>query len=377
MKKSIRILLIAALWLGLASGILRAAVLPKSVNEYELRPAQQLPDLHAEDFFSGNYQQLFESALSDQFPLSQYMKKAYNLSSSAYLKALILPVAARDDELVVEYNGIRLYQGSMLYTPKEFDKDRGLYDLLADSYNRAMVALPETAFYFYFIESDAVHDYIGGGMRPTFDTLCGLLAVPDNQIGRLALKDFSDYQDCFLRTDHHWSAHGSYRGYLDLLELLEVEDPPLVPAGEKVFSGYAGSQAAGARLPTFTESVRVYFFDYPDLGQSYGNEALYWDDRETEFSYGIFYGGDEGEIVFDTGRPERDNLLVIGDSYDNAILKLLASHFGKTFSVDLRYYPSGEGGFDLPDYVRSHEIQKVLVIGSDFLFLDPTYSVRS
>lgn len=45
---------------------------------------------------------------------------------------------------------------------------------------------------------------------------------------------------------------------------------------------------------------------------------------ELALSYGAFYGGDDGEIIFDTGRTDRGNLLVIGESYDNAILKLLA-----------------------------------------------------
>ena len=67
---------------------------------------------------------------------------------------------------------------------------------------------------------------------------------------------------------------------------------------------------------------------------------------------------------------------MIGDSYDNAILKLLASHFGKTCSIDLRYYLTGEDGFDIAAYIRRHEIGQVLVVGSTFLYRDPTFAVR-
>lgn len=80
-------------------------------------------------------------------------------------------------------------------------------------------------------------------------------------------------------------------------------------------------------------------------------------------SYGGVYGGDNGEVIFDTGK-DGDNILIFGNSYDNAILKLLASHFSKTYSIDLRNYEHTFGEkFDFDSYVREHDISKVLFIG--------------
>lgn len=376
MKKAFSLLMTVLVCLGLFSGLFRAELMPKQVNTYELRYARQLPALQAEAYASGVFQNDVEEALSDQFPLSQYLKKAYNLSSSAYLQRLIGPIAARDEELVVRYNGYRLYRGSLLYSVMDFEKVQGLYDILIDSYNRAVEAIPETAFYFYFIETDAVCDLIEGRRQPVYEYLQTHLRVPGDRVARLELRDFRDFQEDFQRFDHHWNARGSYRGYREILQLLGVEEEPLLPAEERNLGEYTGQKAASARLPSYTEPAEVWFFDYPDLGRSYGNEALYRSGVLTAFSYGEFYGGDEGELIFDTGRPERGNLLVIGDSYDNAILKLLASHFGKTCSIDLRYYLTGEDGFDIAAYIRRHEIGQVLVVGSTFLYRDPTFAVR-
>ena len=377
MKKHAPVFIIVFIWICLISGFVRAAALPKQINQYELRPAQQLPPLSWEDYASGDYQSAFEASLTDQMPLSQYLKKAYNLSSSFYLKQIIDPIAKADEDLVVNYNGIRLYRGCMLYSLCDLEEGGPLFEELIESYNQAMDALPELRFCYYFIETDAVHDYIRDLSSPVYAYLRERLSVSEDQIGRLELRDFSDYCRCFLRTDHHWSAQGSYRAYLELLGLMKIEDDPLTPAEERSFPGYSGSKATSARLPAFTEQVQVFFFDYPDLGVSYGNEERFRSGEMTDFTYGEFYGTDEYEVVFDTGRPERENLLVLGDSYDNAILKLLASHFGKTYSVDLRYYPSGEEGFDLADYVQRNEIDRVLIIGSLFFFQDPTFAVRS
>ena len=64
--------------------------------------------------------------------------------------------------------------------------------------------------------------------------------------------------------------------------------------------------------------------------------------------------------------------MVIGESYDNAILKLLASHFEKTFSIDLRNYERTFGSkFQFSQYVKDNNVDKVLLIGNiDYFTMD-------
>ena len=46
-------------------------------------------------------------------------------------------------------------------------------------------------------------------------------------------------------------------------------------------------------------------------------------------------------------------------------MKLLASHYDKTFSVDLRYYEAHLGiPFDLDTYLADHAIDTVLLMGN-------------
>ena len=96
----------------------------------------------------------------------------------------------------------------------------------------------------------------------------------------------------------------------------------------------------------------------------YGMRALFAAGELENVSYGSVFGVDCGELVFDTGKPGK-NLLVMGDSYDNAIVKPLAASFAKTYCVDLRSY-EGELGrpFDLESYLRGKEIDAVLFVGA-------------
>ena len=117
--------------------------------------------------------------------------------------------------------------------------------------------------------------------------------------------------------------------------------------------------------------MSIYLFDYPPMtitvnGQQadYGQQDKLVNGELTQVSYGAVYGGDDGEVVFDTGK-DGDNILIIGESYDNAVLKLLAGHFSKTYSIDLRNYEAAFGKkFDFDEYVSQHDITKVLLIGN-------------
>ena len=68
---------------------------------------------------------------------------------------------------------------------------------------------------------------------------------------------------------------------------------------------------------------------------------------------------------------------MLGESYDNAILKLMASHFDRVYSVDLRSYEQDMGKpFRLAEYLREHEITKVLWIGSTTFFTSDDFMVE-
>ena len=380
MKKAAQIVVIALVVLALLSGTLRAVFFPKDINTYETRPAKQLPELSFSGFLSGEYQNAFEAALSDQVPMSQYFKKAYNELTSLVVKAGVDAVTADNPDTVIHYNGTKMYRGYMLYTVSDFESLKSGYDIMAQSYKAAMEANPDTQFWFYYVESDACCDVVTGEKNPSYEYFKNALGLDAENFGRLEINSFEEFSRYFRKTDHHWNHIGSYKAYLEILDLMGIEDEALVPVEERVLeTEYVGTKGVGARLPSFAEYPDVYFFDYPQLGAEYGYEQLYRDGYETNFVYSSFYGGDEPEFIFDTGRTDRENILILGDSFDNAISKLLASHFGKTFSIDLRYYmgEDGSAGLNITEYINQNNIDKVLVVGSDFLYNDPTFAVRS
>lgn len=68
---------------------------------------------------------------------------------------------------------------------------------------------------------------------------------------------------------------------------------------------------------------------------------------------------------------------MLGESYDNAILKLMASHFDRVYSVDLRSYEQDMGKpFRMAEYLREHDITKVLWIGSLMFYTSDVFTLE-
>lgn len=360
----------------LLTGLLTTVFFPDEINSYENRYANKLAPLTAAAYADGSFQDAMESALSDQVQFSQLAKKCYNyaLASSAVPFISLLENSTHD---YVYSNGIAFYEGKIVYTQSGLDWRKDSLDAKAENLNAAIAAHPELEFYAYYIEKDTDINFTSGEKLGASQYMFSMLNIPQKHKGIYEINSFEDFDKRFYDTDHHWNYIGSYEGYKDILSLVSG-DEPLKPTG--VFhSGlrFAGSKAMSLGM-FYTDEMSIYLFDYPPMSvtvngepSDYGRQDKLVSGELTQVSYAAVYGGDEGEVVFDTGK-DGDNILIIGESYDNAVLKLLAGHFSKTYSIDLRNYEAAFGKkFDFDEYVRQHDITKVLLIGNiDYYVVD-------
>ena len=78
---------------------------------------------------------------------------------------------------------------------------------------------------------------------------------------------------------------------------------------------------------------------------------------EETVSYTVFMGGDKGETVVDTDRPDLPSVLIIGESYTNAMETLLYASFDEMRSIDPRSYQGS-----ITDYIALHQPEVVIVL---------------
>ncbi|MDE6261308.1 MAG: hypothetical protein K2M42_10705 [Oscillospiraceae bacterium] len=378
-KKAINAAFVGLILVLLLAGLGRTVFLPKEINTYENRYAEKLAPLTLSGWLDGSFQDSVDAALSDQVQLAEIYKKVFHRTSSYYLKAAADPILSRCEGQYVNYMGILVFNRYITYSPRSLSALTQPLEKKADNYNEYFAAHPELDFYVYFIEKDTDINFETGEKVPACDYLFDRLELEPDRLGRFAVDSFDEFSTWFYRTDHHWNLNGSYRGYTQLLELLGAESAPLRPTGDAAELGtFSGSKAIGITA-AFREPFLAYPFEFPHMDVTvsgypgdYGAQDAFFAGQGGAPSYGAFYGWDSGEVVFSTGQTGRENLLVLGESYDNAVLKLLASHFNNTYSVDLRYYEAYMGKpFSFTDYVKEHDITQVLLIGNiDYFIMD-------
>jgi len=357
-------------------GALKAFVLTEDINAYENRTANRFPCLSAAAVQSGEFQDGVESALRDQVLLSQTLEKGYQFLNASLQVGMAEPfINSRDYQGEINVLGTGSLWGHLIYPYRSLESVQDTVDAKIAALNATVERHPDTEFYAYYIEKDTDADFLLGLHSETSAYIGEKLALPEGHYGIFSVGDFDRFDSEFFRTDHHWNCYGSYRAYTELISVLGIADAPLSPVDEFTLKGrFSGSKAlAVSANRVLTDAFPVYAFDYPEMRisvngipvEDYGAQSLYQSGATAGLSYSAYYGDDLGEVVFDTGSSDRDNLLIIGESYDNAILKLLASHYNRLYSVDLRYYTYQLGiDFDFSSYLEANNISKVLFIGN-------------
>ena len=375
----IKFIFSAVIIIGMISGLAKTVFFPKDINYYENRPARKIGKLDLQSYLTSDFQDSLEESLADQIPLAQSLKKTYNSINSKLLVASLMKQSEKHPEEYYQYNDVMIHDGYILWKPFDLDECRNEFEKTAESFNRAARNNPDTEFSLYYIESDSIFNFQTNEKMPVYEYVRELLDFSAENLACFELNDFEQYKEEFYRTDHHWNHKGSYRGYQEILKLLKCGEAPVEPLREVELPFLtAGSKAKESGLTEMKETPVVYEFDFPDLGAPYGSQEEIISGAVKDFSYEMFYGVNLGEYEFDSGREDRENILIIGDSFDNSVLKLIAQHYHKTYSIDLRNLETKDGErFNVTDYIREKEIDKVLIIASQVIFSSGEYILES
>ncbi len=170
----------------------------------------------------------------------------------------------------------------------------------------------------------------------------------------------------YYRTDHHWTSRGAYEAYKELCKALEVEakneEEFEIKTVTNSFYGSLSSQIASSQgepdyievyFPKKDGEVVVTYVDEQKKSPSlYDSSKL--DEKD---KYQVFTGGNHPRInIKSMGDPEK-KLLLIKDSYANAMVPFLIFNYGEIEVIDLRYFTD-----DLDKIIESKKITDVLFL---------------
>lgn len=352
----------------------------KIISGSENRTLQQFEHFTLKSYLAGIYQDKLESALSDQFIGSETIK--INLKSKFKIfsydnipKDICTNRYLKLDNYYANFNcgDYLLYQYEKNSEELELALKNRIYNL--NTINKHIDT------YYYFLSTSKHFNFEVDAYSIDVIKLLQENLEKEKDFSTLEFENYDQYVNYFYKTDHHWNHIGSYQAYKDIIYMFNKKAKILEPIEEIVFDDiiFYGSLARYSQIVDYKEIFRAYKFDLPDMEIITNKNVIGYGSEEDYFKgifntgkfanhYGLYYGDDFAEVSIEANSGKR-NLLIISNSYSNSVNKLIATHFNKTYDIDLRHYESTfNKEFDIKEYVEENDIDKVLFI-MDYTFL--------
>ena len=244
--------------------------------------------------------------------------------------------------MIYKNRGIPIYYGSMDAGSQYAAYVNNYKADLGDSVNVYSMVCP-TVMSFYWPEGSRVsHGSEAENLENIRQHLVGV-----NDVNILPILDEHKNEHIYSRTDHHWQALGAYYACKTFTEVAGVNFAPLSSYARVVEKGYVGTLYGYSGDITLKNNPEEFAYyapsnEYHTDYYSKNFDFLYSGSMLTE-AYGsslycTFLGGDEYVAHIGTDQHNGRTLMIIKDSYGNALPPFLTNSFENIYVVDMRYF---------------------------------------
>lgn len=370
MKHFLKIILFCgALFLVSALTLLKE---PATTSYYENRSLAVFPPFSTQEVLDGEYFTQVESWVDDHLAGRNLLLE---LNTGKEL-ALHNPVV---NDIVIAKDILLPYHGTVIdhYDETKMAQELDMLQEL-DGYCRQKgieflyVGIPEQSNAF----RDRYPSYLNNSsyrddtMRTDF-----MAGVEARGIDHLWMAQYlsADYDKYYSKTDHHYNLYGAYETYLRIMTYLSEKgiaapvttDLAITPV-DTDFLGSRNRELFGLfntddHLYTGTLAEPV-----PFTRMDNGNpvEATVYS-AGNQNAYAYYMGGDVAETIIQTNRPELPDVLVVGDSFTNALETILYTSFDEMRSLDFRYYTAQS----IYDYLENWQPDVIIYVRDDLSYI--------
>ena len=337
----------------------------KNFSEIENRFLQEFPEFTLETVTNGEFMTEFETYTTDQFPQRDFWVAMKSYSERLTGKQ--------------ENNSVYLAEGNSLINHVD-EPDKALLDKTA-GYLNAMGEKNDIPVYFGLIPSAAEvwSDRLPKG-APTADEQAAIAYLYDQIVGVTTIDMYTGLtahadEDIFYRTDHHWTSLGAYYGYEAIVSAMGMtlvslnEYTPTLVADDfygTIYSSSGVRWVPADSIHTYVEEdgieVTSFFTGLPEEGKLYAPDFL---EKKDKYSY--FMGGNQPLAIIKIEHTDKPSVLVVRDSYSDALAPFLTENFSEIHLLDLRYFNAG-----VSQYVQQSGVDNVVVLYSLANFVKDT-----
>lgn len=171
----------------------------------------------------------------------------------------------------------------------------------------------------------------------------------------------------YFNTDHHWTGRGAYYAYVAFCKSAGIE-PHAIRDFErkqvkKTFLGSLYGITLDARLRKNRDSVEYFKPTIPTRTFRYNKDSSRYEMSRlfsNTHNYANFIGGDHPMVRIESDVNDQA-ILVIKDSFGNAVAPFLALHYGTVYVMDYRYFD-----MNVREFVRQKQVSAILFLHNTF-----------
>lgn len=169
----------------------------------------------------------------------------------------------------------------------------------------------------------------------------------------------------YFRTDHHWTQYGAYLAYEELMNSFSMEPVDNTDFTVHKTSGFYGSFYSRFR-GSFTEPEEFILYEQKktDLTVEFIGEmrteksVLFKDNLTLHDKYKTYLDGNYPLVrIVNENQSNDKKILVLKDSFANAMAPYLSESFSEVHYLDLRYY-----NLSLEDYMLKENFDEVILL---------------
>ncbi len=355
---------------------------PKLISNEENRHLANFKYLELTSYFDGSFQSQIDNAYTDQFPkrniIVNLKNKLDNLSRNILLKNIseltLVTIETADGYPLLRLGNSDRFINTIIENTEE---NQLRFKTRALEINALQKRFPDVKIFVYVPTQvhetslfDAENNIIAGAPA-LWEIFEKNIIVP---FKRFNLDSIDLYKKMYYMSDHHPTNIGADIFYNEIINFIKPEDTPLKSVSTDCHVGNTFYGTFGNRTGRITspDEFCLNIYDLPEYkvivngevpaDYKYRNDFLNYQNSEPyPYHYNEAYKIYDPIMELDTNQKEKENLLIIGDSFSNSILDLLASHYNKTYRVTPYDFMIKNGYlFDYDTFIKENDINTVL-----------------
>jgi hypothetical protein len=194
----------------------------------------------------------------------------------------------------------------------------------------------------------------------------------------------------YFRTDHHWTALGAYYAYTQFCKTAGFTAVPLDKFQKGTYENFVGSMYTFTSGYPQSETLKEnpdtldYYLPIEETHAKYYEDAtltngvpisVVYTKLEDSVSnkYLCFIGGDNPVCVIES-KVEGPTCIVLKESYGNAFVPFLTSHYSKIIVIDPREFNrDGLPSLDLKEFAKEQNIDDLIIINYPYMINSTGY----